>query len=202
MPSAPVIYALIFTFAAAVTAHSWASDSWEHPAPAGLHDCTALDPSLIVAVPPAHRPEAIERLETTEIVELDPTEGRAVLDLYLGPALSAADLIKREIAKLDEQRREQLEHHRGSWTLFAQERLDRLTKTLSDRKTAKLRPFLVRAVVKNELTGGFGARVCGNELDISHASLGQTMVPSTHVPVVVFLESKPTAVYVAAYMAR
>jgi hypothetical protein len=172
--------------------------NWAHPAPRDrLHDCTSLDRSLTVAVPEAQREDAIRRLEKTAIVELDPTDARAVVELYLGPKLSATDLIKRAIAGLDDTRREALVQRRGSWTVKEQQRLDRLTKSLSDPGTSKLRPFLVRALVRNEATGMFFVQICGNELDVEHGALGAAGLPSRQVPLVVFLQDKPATVYVA-----
>jgi hypothetical protein len=63
-------------------------------------------------------------------------------------------------------------------------------------------PYLVRAVAKNENSGAFEARVCGQTLWISHGSLGHVVPPSTRTPLVVFLGDPPTSLFVSWSMAQ
>jgi hypothetical protein len=178
------------------------ADGWENPPPADLRECISIDRSLIFAVPIAGRPEAIARLESGAIVELMAPELHALLDLPAGTTGFGVDQIKNEIGRLKEQRRVALESHQGSWSTADQQRLDRLTTTMSDPTTSNLRPFLVRAVAKFEGTGAFFGSICGENLIILHGSLGYTSPPSIHMPVIVFLQKKPMTVYAGWQMAR
>ena len=63
-------------------------------------------------------------------------------------------------------------------------------------------PYLVRAVAKNENSGAFEARVCGQTLWISHGSLGHVVPPSARTPLVVFLDEAPTNLFVSWSMAQ
>jgi hypothetical protein len=59
-----------------------------------------------------------------------------------------------------------------------------------------VRPFLVRAVAKNE-TPAFSVRLCGDVLYVMHGSLGRGPPPPSHrVPLVVLLEHEPARVVV------
>jgi hypothetical protein len=95
-----------------------------------------------------------------------------------------------------------VENHQGSWSADDQQRLDLLAKTMSDAAGSNLRPFLVRAVAKHEATGAFFASVCGESLVMVHGSLGHSTPPSIRVPVIVFLQKRPAAVYVGWQMAE
>jgi hypothetical protein len=174
------------------------ADGWENPPRADLHECASIDRSLIFAVQFARRPEAIARLENVAIVELTIPE----LDDLDVPVRTGVDQIKSEIGRLRERRRAALEDHQGSWSIADQQRLDRLTTTMSDPTTPNLRPFLVCAVAKNEGTGGFFASICGENLEIIHGSLCYSIPPSIRVPVVIFLQKKPVTVYAGWQMAR
>jgi hypothetical protein len=96
-------------------AGSAGTDAWENFPPAGLGQCTDIDYPLIIAVPVAQRPKAIARLESDAIVELTAPEVIAALDLPAGTTLSGVDLIKKEIERLRERRRAELENQQGSW---------------------------------------------------------------------------------------
>jgi hypothetical protein len=186
----------------AVVASPEGTDAWESPPPASLHDCSSINGSLVVPVPMAHRSDAISRLKNVALVELTPPGVQALLDLPAGIPWSGVDQLKKESERLKKQRREALENHQGSWNGVAQQQLDSVTKTLSDPTTSSLRPFLVRAVVKNEGTDGFFASVCDESLVVVHGSLGHSTPPSIRAPVIVILQKKPSVVYVDWQMAE
>jgi hypothetical protein len=73
---------------------------------------------------------------------------------------------------------------------------------LADTPANTPRPFLVRAIVKNEVAGRFDVTACADGLHVIHASLGQDIPPSTRLPIVVFLDRRPATVYVEWQMAR
>jgi hypothetical protein len=178
------------------------SDGWENLPPANLQECNSLERAQIVAVPIAHRSEALAKLQDVAIVELATSELQTIVDLPAGTTASIVNQIKNEIARLSEQRRAALESHQGSWSAADQQQLDRLTTTIADPTMSYLRPFLVRAVAKYEGTGQFSGSICGENLVVVHGSLGDSIPPSIHVPVVVFLKKKAMKVYAGWQMAR
>jgi hypothetical protein len=177
-------------------------DAWENSPPDGLQSCNVIDSALIAPVPVAHRPEAIAKLEDVAIAELDQGQALAILDRPSDASISAASRIKAAIAKLEEERRSALEDRVGSWNRAAQQRLDGLHRLDADPATAALRPLLVRAVAKNEGTGGFFASACEDGLVIRHGSFGPSVPPSKRLPIVVFLDRAPAHVFIDWVMAR
>jgi hypothetical protein len=167
-----------------------------------LQGCNVIDAALIAPVPVAHRPEAIAELENVAITELDQGQMLTLLDLPSDPSTSGASRINAAIAILEEQRRIALEDRIGSWPRAYQERLDGLHHLDADPSTATLRPFLVRAVAKNEGSGAFSASACKDGLVIYHGSLGHWVPPSTRLPIVVFLDHVPARVFISWWMAE
>lgn len=179
-----------------------AADAWESRPPANLRDCSDLDESLVVPVPVRHRLRAIARLKNVAIVKLSRSDSMTLLGRRPGNNWSGRDEVRSAIERLKEQRLEELEHRKGSWSLHDQQRLDGLMKMIADPRTSELRPFLVRAVAKNERTGGFFASLCGESLEIIHGSLGYSTPSSIRAPVIVFLRTKPRTIYVSWEMAE
>jgi hypothetical protein len=177
-------------------------DDWENPPPASLHDCSSIDESLVVPVPLAQRSEATGRLDDVTLVELTPKEVLAFLGSTPEAGSSGLDRIRKAAERLKEQRREELEDHHGSWSISDQQRFDNLSKMMTDRSASDLRPYLVRAVAKNEGTGAFLASLCGEGLEIIHVSLGHSTPPTVRAPVIVFLQTKPAAIYAGWSMAE
>mgnify|MGYP006967014877 CR=1 FL=1 len=66
----------------------------------------------------------------------------------------------------------------------------------------KLKPYLVRAVILNEGTGGYFAYWLDSALVIGHGSLGRYPVPMKRHPVIIFLEKEPTALFTEVSMAQ
>jgi len=176
------------------------ADSWEGD-PAHRPDdstCSTVERALVVPVASSARGDAIARLETLPVIALDGAAAAKLLDpqeAAVRENASASELIRLAIARLGEQKRRQLDQHIGGWSLADQKRLDELKKLGSSSEISALQPFLVRAVAKNELTGGFVARLCSDALHITHWSLGNSTPPSIRLPVVVFLERAPRGVY-------
>jgi hypothetical protein len=178
------------------------TNSWEGQPPDSLQDCKPIEPALIVAIPIAHRSEAIAQLESVSIIELDQSRLTALLDLTPDTSASAPAWIKAAIGSLNQKRRSELEDHVGGWTQADQNHLDRLQTLQADPLTATLKPFLVRAVAKNEATGGFYVSSCRDSLAVSHVSLGHSVPTSKRLPIIVFLKRAPTRVYVGWQMAE
>jgi hypothetical protein len=175
-----------------------APDSWEDRPPQGLQGCTVVDSALLAPVPPAHRPEAIARLENVSVAELDRQQVWALLDLDTATDASGSSEDREATGEPSERHRYRI----GSWDRAERERLDRLRQLEGDPATATLRPFLVRAVAKHEGTGAFFASICKDGLVITHGSLGHSVPPSVRLPVIVFLDRTPMRVFVDWRMAE
>ena len=129
-------------------------------------------------------------------------EAAALLGLGTAPAdVTAQAMIKAAISKLAEQKRLELEERVGSWGPMDQERLDRLQRLEASSTLLSLRPYLIRAIAKNEFTGGFWVSVCDDTIFVIHGSLGHSIPPSIRLPIV-FLNSAPDHVYVGWNMAQ
>jgi len=67
---------------------------------------------------------------------------------------------------------------------------------------AGTQPVLVRGLVLNRATGGFGVYVLEDQATVYHRCLGRSAVPMTRQPLVLQLERSPSTVYVAVSMAE
>jgi hypothetical protein len=172
-------------------------DPWEATqAPQHNPDsCKKLDDALVAPVPEAARAEAISRLESVSAIALDEPEAARLLGVPASEA-SAAWRLSAAISELEDEKRQ------GSWGPLDQERLDALQALSGGAAPPALKPYLVRAVAKNEQTGHFRATRCGDDLVVSHGSLGHSTPRSTRLPLVVFLERAPVNIYVRWSMAE
>jgi hypothetical protein len=183
-------------------AKSWKSDGGKQKPIPSL--CTPLEPALILPTIASQRSDAIAQLEQSPIVAIDervaaklvePSGSKEVSD-------SASSVIDRVMAKLEERKRRELVDHEGSWSLADQSRLNELEALKKNGTLMLLRPYLVRAIAKNEFTGEFQASLCGKTLSITHFSLGRSTPASIPLPVVVFLNSAPANLYLSWDMAE
>jgi hypothetical protein len=119
----------------------------------------------------------------------------------IGPSRSsAADVVQDSVAQLERQRKLALNEHKGSWNAVAETRLEDLRALI--KNMPKLEPFLLRALAIYEGTGGFSAETCGEDIVISHVSLGTAGSKPVRLPVVIFLSRPPKKVYLATGLAR
>jgi hypothetical protein len=182
--------------------------SWERDGAKQKPDpsqCTPLERALILPTIPSQRGVAIAQLERTPVIELDPRDVAKMVELPGSNEVSdsASRVVSKTIAELEERKRQELIDHIGSWSLADQSRLEELETLKKKNGTlSSLKPFLVRAIAKNEFTGEFIASLCGKTLEITHASLGKSTPASVPLPVVVFLNSAPTNVYLSWEMAE
>ncbi|MBC6981174.1 hypothetical protein [Caulobacter sp. 17J80-11] len=181
------------------------SDSWETASasrPQG--PCTEIDRTFILPVPVKERPAAIARLADVDAVLLSDADVEKIVGIELeakaGNLPSA--LLRREIERLEAERRAAYEQNVGSWNVASQERLEGLVEYSRAGNAKKLSPFLIRAIAKNEFTGGFVASVCGDALSIAHVSLGHSTPRSQRLPVIVFVERTPAKVHIDWGMAE
>jgi hypothetical protein len=176
-------------------------DSWEARPPPCPGPWKQIDEVLIVPVPKEHRPEAIAKLQNTSAVPLGARDASALLDLPADSAPERTRVLEAIVQKLDAQRRCK-PCDVGPWTPEDQQHLDHLKAVASKPFSAGLRPFLVRAVARNEVTAGFRAATCGDSLVIFWGGLGHSTPPSIRIPVVLFLQHAPKKVYVEWAMAE
>jgi len=150
--------------------------------------------------------ESIVLLETRSFVALSPTQVSRLLsgvdvDLDSGLAAAARDATakaeKREAAARDPFFKDHAEMFWSEARAYRALAADALR--LRGGRTA---PYLVRALVLNEATGGFSLYLDGDDLCVFHGSLGHSPVPMTRHPVVVYLERPPKRVLVDVSMAE
>lgn len=60
--------------------------------------------------------------------------------------------------------------------------------------------YLVRALYLNKGTGGFSVSAQGNQLWVSHGSLGHSAVPMSRTALVIALKEKPQDIYITCSM--
>jgi len=183
-----------------------AQDSWEakDSGPQLTVSCNSVDPSLVAPVPTAHRLAAITSLERVPAIALDRGQTARLLDLEdSDKSISATGRIKTVIGKLKEQKRLELEERIGSWSQSDQERLDRLEALEGSPAISKFKPYLVRAIAKNDYGTGFFVTDCEGSLGVMHGSLGSGPPPPTiRFPLVVFLAHAPKSVWAGWGMAQ
>lgn len=183
-------------------ATSWESEGVKQKPTSSL--CTPVEPALILPTIASQRSDAIAQLEHSPIIEIDERTAARMVEAS-GPkdiGDSASSITDKAIAALEERKRRELVYHEGSWSLADQSRLNDLEALKKNGGLSSLRSFLVRAIAKNEFTGAFQASVCGKTLSITQSSLGKSTPASIPLPVVVFLKSAPTNLYLSWDMAE
>ena len=125
---------------------------------------------------------------------------RSLADLFPGGAPNANALWQQAIARFEGQSAERERQSKidsfkddprfSEWAAEWRAAADR------ESKLGTLRPYLVRAVAINELTGRFTAWSHDGELWMAHGSLGNGV--DHRVPVVVFLDHQPSVLFVTA----
>ncbi|SRR5258706_8628725 len=179
-------------------------DPWERnsgvirPTP---ETCAAVDRVFIAPVSQSERANAISQLDRYPVVTLDAGGAAKLLNLPQGADASPTRLLQEAIAKLESQKRLEIEQRIGSWSVADQNRLEELERLARSPNVSMRRPYLARAISKNE-SGMFRASLCSDILWVSHFSLGVTTPPSLRSPIVVYLERQPRTVYADWGMAR
>jgi len=149
-------------------------------------------------VPDSSLNEAIAMLENAEVVEIDLPKARQMLDM---PDLDPDTLLKAAIAEANakaEKREEEAKdpffaEQAKRFLEYAQEHRRSVKK--AEEMLGKTKPYLVRAVVLWEGTGGFDAYWKDSSLWVHHGCLGREAAPMKRRPLVIFLEKKPASVY-------
>lgn len=175
-------------------------DIWESN-PRDTLKCKPVDDAFVLPVLSQKRAAAAEVLERVPFVALN-ERSAAGWTTNIGERkanssfVTARRLAAVQIAMFDEWQRMV-----GSLPASEEERLNGL-RALSAGSIDKLRPFLLRATLKYESTGGYRVRWCGDSLVIVHGSLGEGEPRSIRAPVVAFLEKAPAELVVNAHAAR
>ena len=157
--------------------HDPLSDPWEWdnrdlPQSAG---CIRLSDTLVAPVLPSERAAAISRLLEAPFVPLQDSEAAQLIGA-LAPATGeslATSILRRDVA-----RRPQSYVSEGNGHLVVDGR-----------------PFLVRAILKNE-SGAFTVEVCGDVVRVINEPFGASESRSRRTAVVVFLPQAPDHVNV------
>jgi hypothetical protein len=199
------VFAVIWAFLLPLgsCSHSPTPDSWEvssAPLSQGIQ-CYGVETDLVIPVTHARRPQAVSLLESSQVVGLDGAEA-AWFTGANAQTLTASKLAIDALAVLNNERERVLSTRQGSWSGVQESRTVALERLIASPRMATLQPFLVRGIAKNEGTGAFYASWCGDDLMISHLSLGAEPPPSTRLPVVVFLDRAPINVRVTWAMAK
>jgi hypothetical protein len=202
----------------------WSSTSdWFHPAPAvsvemfiadkyvtaGNSNVIEIPVELIRTVPPKFRHRAAILLGVSDVTPLSDGECRT-----LSCGVNTDRLFNKTIANTRQKLDSILGHglvYNGIPTEYSEETVAKIVKEQSvqiadlrkeivtlQKWRHSVHPFLVKAVALSESSGGFfgfSARIFRDALIIHHESSGSQAAPMKNVPVVVFLERKPTKVY-------
>jgi hypothetical protein len=152
----------------------------------------------LLPVPDSHLNEAVALLAHAEVVEIDLPKARRMLDM---PDMAPDTLLKAAIfeANTRAEKREQeaqipfFASHAKMFLEQAQKH--RLSATKAEELLGKTKPYLVRAVMLREETGGFEAYWKESSLWIHHGCQGGRAAPMKRRPLVIFLAKKPASIY-------
>lgn len=180
-------------------------DEWETPNlfPAAIEGCDQIPTPLVQALKDSARDQSIAILADVSAVQLTDEDAARLIDVSLDTNTSlASTLVATDLDELRARRHRAVVERRDSWTGADEVELASLSESYTAGDYQDYRPYLVRAVAKNEATGGFYASVCEGDLYVEHGSLGRSVPPSTRVPLVVFLRQPPSRVFVTWSMAE
>jgi hypothetical protein len=182
------------------------SDPWESKGipPNDEAGCFELDRALIIPVPQDQRAEAIARLESVPALRLDDADAARFLHIVQTQPRQGlvTNFVDKAIANLREQKRKELDERVGSWGPMEEERLTKLVALRDSPHLLDLKPYLVRAVAKNEFTGAFWVTSCDDAVFVMHGSLGHAIPQSQRLPIILFLDHLPKHVYISWAMAE
>jgi hypothetical protein len=165
----------------------------------------AIFKELIFPIPDSKLDFSINKLSDHSLLELDIEQVKFFIekneidiDLVLDSIIEKADL---EVQMW-------LNHSLPSEAIEFTDTIIRLAEKHRNRAQrarklkGKLKPYLVRAVALNELTGGFGALINEDELLIIHSSLAYNPVPMEKRPIIIFLSHEPKKVYTSVSLGK
>ena len=175
-------------------------DEWENPVEKFNQNqiCQSVPKIWTLPISADKRAEAIKKLDTQFAIELSDAEFSYWSSVPIDGEGSAAwqilamarDKLKKDP---DKRRNDFCDNKSGAECLYE-------LKSLSGSGASK--PFLIRAIAKNEFTGVLGAAECEDGIHISHFSLGRSTPPTIKMPTIVFLTRPPHDVFTSWYMAE
>lgn len=212
-PRSMVLF-LALAYATAAAADERKFDAWETRNSARLTDlqaeCIPLAARMI-EVPAATRAQALALLEKQPIARLSAAQ---LQTLVPGRVLDARQLAEDEAMAHEKQAfEEDARLANGKRVRGGTARDDDAYSALVivrskyragyNRWGARyMKPYLVRGVVLNESTGGFGVSECERTVVVSHGSLGRSWPTPDRRALVVFLVNEPMDVIVTTSMAE
>jgi hypothetical protein len=172
-------------------------------------DCEGLGETMVRALNPPEREEAVRRLEKDIVLPLSEAEAARLLrrGLEHGKPLATALLEERldqlrsvrDCIILRQSDRCRPENEGLGWGPLHEEKLAKLTADHERGDHRNYRPYLVRGVAKfGDGHGGppymFGA-LCGGDLFLVTGVFSYSLPPSVRVPAVVFLPRPPERIW-------
>jgi hypothetical protein len=180
-------------------------DSWLNKtiAPPWLDEKAVLVPTqLVIPVAQSELKKAINMLKNKQIEKLNLQTAAKLLEL---DAISPDQILIKVFSEASEKAKQKMEEAKdpffvGDTAKRMQKQADDFNRNAAKAKALhrKLKAYLVRALVLNEATGEFTVYYKGYELWIYHHSLGKDVAPMKRRPLIVFLESQPTKIYIDA----
>lgn len=180
-------------------------DEWETPGlvSAAIEGCEQTPTKLVQELKPSVRDQSIAMLADVSAFHLSDEDAARLIDVSLGINTSlASTLVATDLEELRARRHRAVVESRDSWSGADEVELASLSESYQAGSYQDYRPYLVRAVAKNEATGHFYASMCEGDLYVEHGSLGHSVPPSTRVPLLVFLSQPPNRVFVTWSMAK
>ena len=180
-----------------------APDAWERDGPGRMDTgtCGEVLRELILPVVATHRADAIHVLAHRGVVPLESWMAAGLVapaGVAAGGDISPLRGVRAAITQLENRRR----MSQGSWSEADRLHLDALQNLARGADIKSFKPYLIRAITKNERAGIFSAQLCGDRLWVRHHSLGRSVPPSIRLPLVVFLPREPREVFVGWSMAQ
>lgn len=165
--------------------------------------CQAVPNAWVIAVEQTHRVSAMSMLQGDTGTRLTEAQLATLVQVRKKHGETFAEAFLQDaIRQLEQSRDDELQRRNGSWSRWDQAQLDDLVRLRSERAWSNRDPYLVMAVAGFEGTGIFTAQQCGDDLDVSHASLGRQSPPPLNVPVIVFLDRKPGHIHTGMSVAE
>ena len=140
---------------------------------------------------------AVRLTAPVSAIELSDENAARLIDAPWEENISLASaLVANELDELRARKHRAEVERRDSWNGNNEAALNAQSLKYAAGSYEDYKPYLLRAIAKNEGTGAFYAFICSSGLYIEHGSLGHSIPPSTKVPLVVFLRQQPHRVFV------
>jgi hypothetical protein len=182
-----------------------AADAWEVTIGHTVNwdDCKPVEPPLVRPLNAQSRGEGVAMLRDVSFIEVTDAEGARLTGAgKQSHATNAERLISNYLDEMRVKKRRATVERRGSWSLEDENEFAFISRRSAAEAYRGYKPYLVRAIAKNEGTGTFYVYICGDDLEITHGSLGHSVPQSQRVPLVIYLKRQPQRVFAAWAMAE